>query len=324
MSRALLRASMVFGVLLGSVLAPAYGQGYPNKPIHLVVPFAPGGGTDISARAISGELGRGLGQPVLVENRPGASSHLGSKAVAQAPADGYTLLLTSIGTVVVSPHVQKLDYDPVKELAPVAQVGASNLAIGVNAATPIRSVADLVKFSKDTPQGIFYSVSALGTMPHLAAELFKAVTGTNWNPVNYKGAGPAGAALVSGEVPATLIDLTTLLPHLAGGRIRVIAVTSAKRSFAAPQIPTVAESGYPGYVADAWVGIFAPAATPADIVNKLNAEINRAMNTPDVTKTLAKTGTEPANMTAEQFRRQVAEDYAKWGKVIRGANIKLE
>jgi tripartite-type tricarboxylate transporter receptor subunit TctC len=320
------RLQWLAGTCAGLLIAgaPALGQGYPSKPVRIIVPFAPGGGTDVAARALSTRLGEGLGQPVLVENRPGANSHLGSRSVVQSPADGYTLLLTAVGTIAVSPHLQKLEYDPVTDLAPVALVGFANLAIAVNASMPIQSLADLVKYSNQAPKGIFYSVSALGTMPHLAAELFKVAAKTNWSPVVYKGAGPAAAALAAGEVPASLIDVTSLLPHSASGRIRILAVTGAKRAVSAPQVPTVAESGYPGYAADAWVAIFAPAATPADIIARLNTEIGRTLSLADVQKIFLQTGTETATMSPDELRRYVADQYQKWGKVIRDANIKLE
>ena len=315
-----LLAMAVAGLFAQSVLA----QSFPARPLRMVVPFPPGGGADVSGRALSGRMSEGLGQPVVVENRPGASGRIGARAVLQSPADGYTLLLTSAGAVIVAPHLEKLDFDPIKDFAPVAPVGTANLAIAVRGSGPIRSLADLVKLSQQTQGGIFYSVSSLGTMPHLAAELFGTVSKTDWKPVSYKGAGPAAAAVIGGEVPATLVDLTTLVPHHAGGRLRILAVTSVKRSPAVPDVPTVAESGFPGYSADAWVGLFVPAATPADIVNRLNAEVARAMATPEVSKALMQTGTDPVSSSAEQFRRKIAEEYDKWGKVIRSANIKLE
>ncbi|MFM9972059.1 MAG: Bug family tripartite tricarboxylate transporter substrate binding protein [Burkholderiales bacterium] len=302
----------------------AYAQSYPNKPIRLVVPFAPGGGTDISARAISPKLGEYLGQPVLVENRAGNSSHIGSQLVAQAAPDGYTILLTAVGTVATSPHLQKLDYDPLTDLAPIAFLGSAGLGIAVTASLPPQNLQELVRYANQTPKGIFYSVSALGTLPHLAGELFKIAGKINWNHIVYKGAGPAAVAVVAGEVPASLVDLSALSPQANAGKVRILGVTGSVRSQVAPQVPTIAEAGFPGYAADAWTGIFGPGTLPAPLVARLHAEISRVMETPEVKTTFLKTGTEPRTMSNEQFRKLVAEDNRKWGQVIRNGNIKVE
>ncbi|MSQ50441.1 MAG: tripartite tricarboxylate transporter substrate binding protein [Betaproteobacteria bacterium] len=303
---------------------PVLGQSYPSKPIRLIIPFAPGGGLDIAGRALSPKLGEYLGQPVLVENRAGNSSHIGSQMVAQAAPDGYTILLTAVGTLATSPHLQKLDYDPLTDLAPIVFVGSAGLGIAVNASIPVQNILELVRYANQTPKGIFYSVSALGTMPHLAGELFKIAAKVNWNHVVYKGAGPAALAVVAGEVPASLVDLTALSPQANAGKIRILAVTGSARSLVAQQVPTVAEAGFPGYAADAWTGIFGPGAMPGPLVARLHAEINRVMETPEVRTTFLKTGTEPRSITNEQFRRLVLEDNRKWGQVIRSGNIKVE
>jgi tripartite-type tricarboxylate transporter receptor subunit TctC len=299
-------------------------QTYPTKPVHMIVPFAPGGGADIAARAITPKLSEFLGQSVVVENRAGGNSHIGSRAVAKSAPDGYTILLCAVGTVATTPHLDKLDYDPLKELAPVALVGDAGLGIAVNASVPVNSLTELVKYANAQPKGIFYSVSALGTMPHLAAELFKIRSGINWSQVVYKGAGPAATALVAGDVPAASIDIGALMPHAKSGKVKILAVTGSRRAWTAPEIPTAAEAGFPGYAADAWIGIFAPAATPAPIVTRLNADINRSLESPETRKGMQATGTEPRPVSVEEFRRQVAEDHRKWGEVIRKGNIKVE
>jgi tripartite-type tricarboxylate transporter receptor subunit TctC len=319
--------SLVMKMFVTAALAFAHtavAQTYPTRPVRMIVPFAPGGGADIAARALTPKLAELLGQPVLVENRAGANSHIGSEAVARSAPDGYTILLCAVGTVATSPHLQKLNYDPVKDLAPVAMVGGAGLAIAVNTSVSVQNVQELVKYASQSPGGIFYGVSALGTLPHLAGELFKLSAKMNWNHVVYKGAGPAAIALAGGEIPAALIDVSALAPHVSGGKVRILAITSSARMMTAPQTPTVAEAGFPGYAADAWVGIFAPAATPAAIVTRLNGDIGRAMEQPEVRKALLATGTEPTVMSVEQFRRQVTEDHRKWGEVIRRGNIKVE
>lgn len=302
----------------------AHGQSYPTKPIRLIVPFAPGGGTDISARAISPRLGENMGQPVLVENRAGNSSHIGSQMVAQSAPDGYTILLTAVGTVATTPHLSKLDYDPLVDLAPIAYLGSAGLGIAVNAAIPVQNLVELVRYANQSSKGIFYSVSALGTMPHLAGELFKIAGKVNWTHVVYKGAGPAALAVVAGEVPASLVDLSALSPQANAGKVRILAVTGSVRSQVAPNVPTVAEAGFPGYAADAWTGIFGPGTLPAPLVGRLHVEINRVMETAEVRATFMKTGTEPRSLSNEQFRKLVLEDNRKWGQVIRNGNIKVE
>jgi tripartite-type tricarboxylate transporter receptor subunit TctC len=269
-------------------------------------------------------LGELLGQQVLVENRAGNSSHIGSQAVAQAAPDGYTMLLTAVGTMATSPHLQKLDYDPLVDLIPVAFVGSAGLGIAVNAGLPVQNLADLVRYANQQPKGLFYSVSALGTMPHLAGELFKIAAKINWSHIVYKGAGPAAVAVVAGEVPASLVDLSALMPQANAGKVRILAVTGSVRSQVAPTVPTVAEAGFAGYAADAWTGFFGPAALPAAIVTRWNTEVNRTIETPEVKAMFLKGGNEPRAMTVDQFRKQVIDDNRKWGQVIRNGNIKVE
>ena len=312
----------VVAIAIGATAA--LGQSYPTKPIRLIIPFAPGGGLDIAGRAISPKLGEYLGQPVLVENRAGNSSHIGGQMVAQAAPDGYTILMTAVGTLATSPHLQKLDYDPLTDLAPIAFVGLAGLGIAVNVALPVQNLVELVRYANQTPKGIFYSVSGLGTMPHLAGELFKIAGKVSWNHVVYKGAGPAALAVVAGEVPASLVDLTALSPQANAGKIRILGVTGSVRSLVAPQVPTVAEAGFPGYAADSWTGIFGPGPLPAPLVARLHAEVNRVMETPEIKTTFMKTGTEPRSISNEQFRKLVLDDNRKWGQVIRSGNIKVE
>jgi tripartite-type tricarboxylate transporter receptor subunit TctC len=319
-----LTSAFVAAVVMLGVMQPAFGQAYPTKPIRLIVPFAPGGGTDIAARAISPRLGENMGQPVLVENRAGNSSHIGGQLVAQSAPDGHTIMLTAVGTVATSPHLQKLDYDPLKDLAPIAFLGSAGLGIAVNPAVPAQNLVELVRYANQTPKGIFYSVSGLGTMPHLAGELFKIIGKMNWTQIVYKGAGPAAVAVVAGEVPASLVDLSALSPQANAGKVRILGVTGSVRSQVAPNVPTVAEAGFPGYAADAWTGIFGPGTLPAPLVARLHAEINRVMETPEVRLTFMKTGTEPRSLTNEQFRKLVVEDSRKWGQIIRDGNIKVE
>ena len=311
----------VFALLL-SILAGA--QQYPGQPIRIIVPYPPGGSSDLAVRTVGAKISESLGQPVVVENRSGAAGQVGIQVVVRSPADGYTLVATPNGPVSISAHLQKLPYDPAKDLVPVAMLAWVPIGIAVNSAVPVHNLKDFIGFSKGKPDGVSYSVSGVGTLMQLAGELMKSMTGANLVAVPYKGAAPAATAILSGEVPAGISDLVTLLPHARSGRIRILAVASSTRTTTAPDLPTVAESGVPGYGSDGWIGMFAPAGTPPNIIARLNAEVARSLALPEVRLTLGKAGLEPAPMKSDDMGRFVLDEIKKWGKVIKDANIRID
>ena len=318
------RTTLKIAVTVAALLMSAWvgAQQYPSRPIRIIVPYPPGGSSDLAVRTVAAKISEGLGQPVVIENRSGAAGQVGIQAVVRSPADGYTLVATPNGPVTISGHLQKLPYDSAKDLVPVAMLAWVPIGIAVNAALPIHNLNDFIEFSKRKPEGVSYSVSGVGTLMQLAGELLKSMTGANLVAVAYRGTAPAAAAILSGEVPAGISDLVTLLPHATSGRIRILALANSARTTTAPDLATVAESGVPGYGADGWIGIFAPAGTPPNVIARLNAEVARSLALPDVRQILGTAGLEPAPMSPEAMGRFVLDDIKKWGKVIKDANIK--
>lgn len=302
-------------------LPSASAQSYPDKPIRMIVPVAPGGSADLVARTIGARLSEGLGKPVIVESRVGGGGELALETVIRAAPDGYTLLSSPNGPISVAPHVQNPKYDVARDLVPVAMEVFVGAGIGVNPALPIRSVGDLIKVAKSKPEGIHFAHSGVGNTMHLAGELLKAMTGANLVPVPYRGTSPVVTALLTGEVPVGIADLTSLMPLAEAGKVRILAVMNSSRIGTAPDVPTVAEF-LPGYAADPWIGLFAPAGTPTDIVQRLNAEVARALARPEVRDNFIRAGLQPAPMTPDAVRRFVVDDIEKWGKLIRSINLK--
>jgi tripartite-type tricarboxylate transporter receptor subunit TctC len=308
-----------------ALLGPgAAAQGYPSQPVRILVSFAPGGGADLSARAIAAALGGQLGQAFVVENRPGAAGQVAITALLQAPADGYMLLSTANSPVNIVPHLRQVPYDPQTDLVPVALLGWGTVAVAVRADSPFKTLQELVKAAKERPEGMPFGNAGLATNMHLAGELLKMDTGANFIPVPYKGAGPAALALAGGEVPSAISDLTSLLPLVQSGRVRILAIGNAKRSPSAPDIPTIAESGYPGFAADAWSAMFAKAGTPPAVIDKLNGAIRQALASSEVQQVFRRAGLDPAPMSADEFKRYLGEDIRKWGELIKAANIKAD
>ena len=315
---------ILIGILL---LAPclAAAQAYPAKPLRLIVTFAAGGGADFAARAIAPKLSELLGQPVVVDNRPGANGALGADLVAKAAPDGYTLLLGAAGTLVVAPHLgANMPFDPMKDLAPASLVAISPFVVTLNPSVPANSVRELIALAKASPGKINYGTSGTGGSPQLATELFKSMTGVNLVHVPYKGLAPALTDLIGGQIQVVFADVGLVKGHIAGGKLKGLAVTSAVRSAAMPELPTVAEAGVPGYAAGTWYGILAPAGTPADIVSRVGAETRKALALAEVKTAFVAQGMEPAGDTPAQFAGYMREEYAKWGKVIREAGIKAQ
>ncbi|MBI1989333.1 MAG: tripartite tricarboxylate transporter substrate binding protein [Betaproteobacteria bacterium] len=310
--------------LLLAASAVAHAQGYPSRPVRLIVPTSPGGGTDISARMIAPKLAEYLGQQIVVDNRPGASTMIGVELVARAAPDGYTLLM-GISSLAIAPYIQtKVPYDAVKDFAPVSQVVVlSNLMVS-HPSLPARAVKELVAFARTRPGQINFAAGSVGSNPHLAMELFLSMTGLKMVHVPYKGQGPALIDLMAGHVSLSMANMLIALPHVKNGRLRAIGVTGAKRASVAPDIPTIAEAGVPGYEVVQWFGVLAPAHTPRDIIARLHAGIVRAVQDPAIRERFSSDGAETVGSTPEEFAAVIRADLGKWSKVIKDAGIKPE
>ncbi len=310
-SRALIVAA---GLALGAMTGHA--QVYPNKPVRLVVPFPAGGATDIFARVLSQKIGDRLGQSVVVENRPGAGGTIGSDLVAKANSDGYTLLLATSSTHAIGPALNaKMPYDAAQDFTPVAHVGNAPSIMLVPNSSPAKSLADWLKYARQNPGKLNYASSGNGTIVHLTTELFKAQTGAFIVHIPYRGTALAIPDLVSGKVDLLFDSLPTGLPHVREGRLRALAVTSAKRSSLAPDLPTVAEA-IPGFESNTWFGLYGPKGLAQDTVLKISAAVNQSLNDPDVKERLARLGIEPVGGSPAQFAQMVAADAAKWKQII--------
>ena len=310
---------------LALACAAAQGQAYPVKPVRLLVPFAAGGTTDVLARLVGQKLSDTLGQQVVIDNRPGANGNLGTDIAAKSPADGYTIALIFDGTIAINPAVyRKLPFDPQKDLAPIGNVAQLPLIMVVHPDVPAKNVAEFVAYAKANPGRVNYSSAGPGSTGHLTGELLKARAGIDLVHINYKGGGQAVQDLLGGQIQMLLTGLPTVEGHLKGGKLRALAFTSAKRIAGAPDVPTLAESGYPGFVVASWYGLFAPAGTPPDILRKLNADLNRILQAPDVLARLSTLGVEPTGGTPEQFAETIRIDTLRWAKVVNDAGIRLE
>ena len=296
-------------------------QTYPNKPVRMVVASAPGGGTDFVARVLSTRLTENLGQPTVIDNRGGAGGTIGTDIVAKAPPDGYTLLMVFINFSIHPSLYQKLPYDPVKDFAPVSTLATTPLILVVNPQVPAKSVKELIALGKAPGSRLNYAAPGVGSLGHLAGELFKNMTGVNMAHVAYKGGGPSITALIGGEVQAYFATMPAALAQVKAGRLRALAVTSAKRAAAEPNIPTIAESGVSGYDVTGWFGVMAPARTPKAIVTRLNQEFVKALGSPDVKERLSAEGLDPVSSTPEEFAATIKSDIAKWGKVVKESGI---
>jgi len=303
--------------------ALAMAQPYPNKPIRFLVGFVAGGTNDIVARALAQKLTETLGQSVVVENRGGANTAIATEAAARAAPDGYTILLNAPGHA-TNPALMKLAFDPVNDFAFISLVAEAQNIVVMHPSFPPRSVQELIALSKKRPGQINFASSGTGTTVHLSAELFQHMTGTRWVHIPYKGGGPAVIELMAGQTQIMFANMPTAIQYVRDGRLRALAVTGARRAPAAPTLPTVAESGVPGYEVTAWYGVSAPAKTPRAIVDRLHAEIVRAVNSPDLRERLTTQGADPIHLTPEQYTVFIQNEIAKWAKVIKAAGIKGE
>lgn len=303
----------------------AQAQTYPAKPIRIVVPFPPGGIADLFARVIGQKFGESWGQPAVVENRPGAGGNIGAEIVAKSPADGYTLVTGSIGTHAVNVSLfSKLPYDPIRDFAPVSLIMEAEGLLVVHPSVPVKSVKELIALAKARPGQLAYASAGHGTAAHLSGELFKSMAKVDMVHVPYKGNVPAIVDLLAGQISLLFATMPTVLPQVQAGRLKALAVTSSARSPAAPQLPTIAEAALPGYSVTNWIGIFAPAGTPRDVVVKLNAEIVRIMRAPDIEKRLVNEGAKFTPWTPDEFTGFVKSEIAKWAKVVKEAGIRVD
>jgi len=314
--------------LLPASRATAAQQAYPSKPIRMVIPFTPGGSTDVLGRAIGIELGHAWHQPVVVDNLPGAGGSIGADKVAKSPADGYTLLMGHIGTLAINPSLYpRLDYDPVRSFAPVAWVARVPNVLVVHASVPARTLAELVALAKAQPGKLAFGSGGNGSAAHIATEYLKLQTGASFLHVPYRGTAPAVTDLLAGQLQLLFTGAPALLPHIKAGKLRALAVSSPHRIALLPDVPTVAESGVPGtkdFEADQWYGVVAPAGTPADIVAMLNRQINQSLNSAEVKARLNAEGAEPTPSTPQVFGQLIASEMKRWDRVIKSAHITVD
>lgn len=296
---------------------------YPSRPIRVVDPFAPGGSTEAQARAVGAKLTEAWGQPVVIEARPGAGSALGSQIVSQSTPDGYTLLFNNVGIVTVSSLSKKPPFDPVRDFAPVVLVGTQPQFIVVHPSLP-GTLKEFLQYARANPGKVNFGSSGVGGSSHLSMEYFKMITGADIVHVPYKGSSPASTAILAGEIQLGSFAGNAVLPHIKSGRLRALAVTGPRRTAILPDLPTTAEAGLPGYEVIAWGAIFAPAATPAAIVKKLNEQINAALQSAEVKERFARINVDPAGGTSQQVSKLLASEVRKWNKVIADAGIPRE
>jgi len=322
MSREL--ASRALAVCLAAVSGYSSAQDFPSKPLRLVVGSTPGGGTDISARLIAPKMSEQLGQQVVVENRPGATTTIGVNYVVRSAPDGYTLLM-GVSSLAINPHILKnVPYDALKDLAPVTQVLVAPNIMVAHPSLPIRTVKDLVAFARARPGQLNFAAGGAGSSQHLAIELFLYMTGTKIVHVPYKGQGMALIDVVAGQVSLMMANVISALPHVRSARLRALGVTGSKRTTVAPDIPTIAEAGVPGYEVLQWYGVLAPAATPREIIGRLHGVIAHAVQDPKIRERIVADAGEPVGNTPDEFSAILRADYKKWGDVIREAGIRVD
>lgn len=308
--------------LFAAALTGAHAQSWPSRGLRIVVPFAPGGSTDIFARLVGDRLATALGQPVVIDNRPGAGGNIGADAVAKAPADGYTLLMATTGVMAINNAMYKnLAYDAEKDLKPVIYIASITNVLIVPADSPLKSVGDVTGAAKAAPGRLSFASSGAGSSTHMSAELFRLMTGTELLHIPYKGSGQAMPDVISGRVSMMFENMPGAVGHIKGGKVRVLAVTGLQRTPAMPDVKTVAESGVPGYESLSWSGIAAPAATPPEVIARLNREINAILANPEMRQKLAEQGSEAVGGTPEAFGEHISRERQKWSKVVRDAAI---
>jgi len=307
---------------LGVVL-PADAQ-YPTRPVRLILAFPPGGGTDTLGRILAPRMAQGLGQQVVVENRPGGGANIGAEVAAKSPPDGYTMFMATTAHSVSATLYTQLGYNLVRDFAGVALLAATPNLVVVHPSVPVKSIKELVAFAKARPGALDFASSGSGSQPHLAAELFNSMAGTKMQHIPYKGGGPAVVALVAGEAAIGFATAPSVVHHVQSGRLRGLAITSLQRSPLLPDLPTVDEAGLPGYEAGPWYGFLVPTGTPREAITRLNAESLKAMTFPDVKERMAATGLTPLGSTPDEFGALVRSEVQKWGKVVKATGMRVE
>ena len=309
---------------LGVFASIAGAQSYPSKPVRVIVPFPPGAGVDIVTRIFTPKLAEALGQQFIVDNRSGAAGHIGAELAARAAPDGYTLLLAPSSIVISQTLYPKLAYNIEKDLDPITPVAAAPFVLVVHPSLPVRNVKELIALAKSKPGQLFYASTGNGGSPHLAMEVFRMQAKINVVHVPYKGTPPAVTDLIAGQVSLMFANTLSVLPFVQSGRLRALALSSAKRSAAAPELPTVAESGIPGFDVSTWFGLFAPAGTPREIINRLNGELRRIGQMPNIRELLRSQGADPLSTTPEEFRSFIRVELVKWAKAVQAAGVRTE
>ena len=314
-------SSAVVAVAIAALPCAALAQSYPTKPIRIIVPFAPGGVADVVGRTITPRLSEALGQQILVDNRGGAGGTLGTAIGAKSPPDGYTLILPAASHATTPGLYKKLPFDPVKDFAGVSQLVTVPYLLVIHPSLPAKTVKEFIALAKTKPGELTYGSAGNGSSNHLAGELFKSMSGANIVHIPYKGSAPAMVDLLGGHIPFMFDAINTSLPHMKTGRIRALGIGTIKPSRVAPELPTIASQGLPGYEANTWIGVLAPAGTPREIINQLNGHIVKILRMPDIQERLSSQGAEPVGSSPEQFDKFLASEVVKWGKVIRDARV---
>jgi tripartite-type tricarboxylate transporter receptor subunit TctC len=323
-ARRILLVTIGFLFTCGGALAQPAASAYPSKPIHFILPFPPGGGTDILGRIIAERLTTNLGQPVVIENRGGAGGNVGAEAAAKSAPDGYTIVLVAPSLAISPSLYAKLNYDPVKDLAPVSLVGSVPNVLITHPSVPAQNLAEFIALAKSRPGGMNFGSGGNGTSNHLAGELFNVMAGVKLVHVPYKGVNLAMNDVLAGQIQLVVIGIPAALPFIKSGRLRALAVIAPQRAPTLPEVPTVAEAGLANYEVTTWYAVLTPAGTPRPIIERLNAELVRVMHAPDLKERFAATGMEPRTSTPEELADYIRQEIAKWGKVVREAGLKAD
>jgi len=309
---------------LATAALPVLSQGFPNRPVKIIVPFPAGGPTDVLTRVLADKMGAQLGQPVVVENKPGAGGAIGADFVAKSANDGYTLVMATASTHSIGPYLGKLPYDPVKDFTPIVWVGNATNVLVVSNNVPAANVKELIDLAKKDPGKLNYATSGIGTISHLTSELFASMAGVKLTHVPYKGTQQSIPDLMSGQVAILFDNIMTAMPNVKAGKVKALGISSPKRSSLVPDLPTVAEAGLPGFQSLVWFGLLGPANTPRAVVERMNAEMNKALLLPEIQARFVQMGFEPAGGTSAEFAQTIDRDAQKWSKVIKDAGVKPE